>query len=449
MKKLGLLLGLTATLTLAAAATGCGRGPDDANDDASLDGQSPYPNIRGGDVKGDKNFATLINKYQQATGDKGWAAYWWPYTGNGIASGAYGGGGSHGGGFSPAGKYDAARGGTTNAQGWEAKNHGAGVPKVQGWWGHCNGWCASSSLFAEPRDSATVNGIEFGVADIKGLLAEAGMSVDADYYGNRVDPWTSYDDRRWEDTVPDQYFLVLTNYMGKAGRTVLIDRFTGDQIWNQPLAGYRFKYPTPSDYLGCSGGICKINVESTMWWYNDSGVPATVLTPKFNWQDENDPNSGAEVIQHRDLVMEVWLDGPVVFDASGHITSSGDVVVTHDGQYFAGGAWKMGYHNVDANPDYMWIPYSYIKPDPNDDYANPYVDPEWIKAHLLVPGGADDPSAHPTSIATAPAPNPSGHPTPHPTTNPDPQPWPTTIPDPQPWPTHTTDPEPWPTHHLQ
>jgi hypothetical protein len=437
---------------------GCGSAQNDAgSDDApSIDGQGPYPNIKGGEVKGDKNFALLINNYSKGTGDKGWAAFWWPYTGNGIASGVYGGGSIHGGGgASPAGKYDAARGGTTQAQQWEVKNHGAGVPKVQGWWGHCNGWCASSSLLPEPREGVKVNGIEFGVADLKALLAEAGMSVDADFYGNRVDPWTSFDERRWEDTVPDQYFLVLTNYMGKAGRTVLIDRFTGDQIWNQPLAGYRFDYPTPADYLGCTGGICKINVRSTIWWYNDSGVPATVVTPKFNWQDETtDANGqyvGDGIIQHRDMVMEMWLDGPVTFGSDGKITSSGDVVVTHDGDFFAGGAWKMGYHNVDGNPDYMWIPYAYIKPEPTDDYANPNIDIEWIKDHLLVPGGKDDPTVHPGPIATAPPATPS--PSPSPSEHHTPGPGPTSAPVPIPFPTHTSHPDPipfpapQPTHH--
>ena len=305
---------------------------------------------------------------------------------------------------------------------------------------------------AEPREGVKVNGIEFGVADLKGLLAEAGMSVSADFYGNRVDPWTSYDQRRWEDTVPDQYFLVLTNYMGKLGRTVLIDRYTGDQIWNQPLAGYRISYPSKDDYLGCTGNVCKINVDSTIWWYNDSGVPATVLSPDFQYQDELDPNSGAEVVQHRDLKMEVWLDGPVEFGPDGKITKSGDVIVTRDGDFFAGGAWRMGFKNVDGNPDYMWVPYSYIKPDPNDDYANPNIDIDWVKAHLLVPGGLDDNSVQPSTVATAPSPRPwsSEHPSTDPTHPTTPIPFPThTVTPPYPIPTSypTSHPTTTPTSH--
>ena len=98
---------LTAVLPLIISAAGCGApDKDEASDDlGSVDGQYPYPNIRGGDVKGDKNFSDLINKYAQGKGDKGWAAFWWPYTGNGIASSSYGGTGPSAGAYSPAGKY--------------------------------------------------------------------------------------------------------------------------------------------------------------------------------------------------------------------------------------------------------------------------------------------------------------------------------------------------------
>ena len=40
------------------------------------------------------------------------------------------------------------------------------------WWGHCNGWCAASALFREPKEDAKVNGIVFTSADIKALLVK-------------------------------------------------------------------------------------------------------------------------------------------------------------------------------------------------------------------------------------------------------------------------------------
>lgn len=442
--------GITTTLATVLAVTvtsiltlqSCGK-PESADfnfDDVNAAGRSnPYPRFRGGDVAGEKNFASLINKYAQGKPKRApWAGYWWPYKESGIASN------SHGGNGSPAGKYDAARGHQTSAQSWEARFHGPGVKGIQGWWGHCNGWCASAALYPEPNASAKVNGIEFDIADIKGLLAEAGMSANADFFGNRVDFANDYNTPKYQDTVPDQYFLVLTNYMGKLGNTVLIDRYTGEQIWNQPLAGYRIEYPKPEDYLGAdpsNPNVYRINVTSTIWWASDE-VSASIQTPEFDF-----PANDTDVFASRVLTSEIWLDAPVVFGPDGKITSSGNVIVTRQGEYFFGGAWKMGEgFPVDAWPDYMWVPYSLVpSTDPDDDSANPQIDIRWIENHILVPGGADDTSATPGSVDPAPSVTPSHSPAPTPSPSsshsfPWPFPWPTFSSTPTATPEPTTQP---------
>ena len=242
-------------------------------------------------LSGVTNYATLINTYAQGKPKREpWAAHWWPYTENGIAAG-----GSSG---SPAGKYDAARGGTTHAQEWEVSHHGAKTPKVQGWWGHCDGWSGAAALYPEPREPVTVNGIEFGVADLKGLLTEAGGSADYEFFGNKMDN-DDENDPRYKDTVPNQYFSVLTNFMGKQGEVVNIDRYTGYEVWNQPVMGYKFDYPKPSDYLGAdpaAPGVYRMMFHSTVWWANDSGISSiSVLTPTFNFEDDTQDNT----IQHQ------------------------------------------------------------------------------------------------------------------------------------------------------
>jgi hypothetical protein len=454
--KAGFTTTLVAALASVLALQSCGK-PESADfnfDDVNGIGRNnPYPRFRGGDVAGEKNFAALINKYAEGKPKRApWAGYWWPYKEQGIASARSGSGGS------PAGKYDAARGNQTSAQSWESRFHGPNVKGIQGWWGHCNGWCASAALYPEPNDSVKVNGIEFGIADIKGLLAEAGMSANADFFGNRVDFANDFNTPKADDTVPDQYFLVLTNYMGKLGNTVLIDRFTGEQVWNQPLAGYRMEYPKREDYLGAdpaNPNVYRINVTSTMWWASDE-VAANVQTPPFDF-----PAYDTDIYASRVLKMEIWLDGPVVFGADGKITSSGNVIVTRQGEYFLGGAWKMGGFSNDAWPDYMWVPYSLVPPtDPDDDSANPQIDIRWIENHILVPGGRDDTSAHPGTVQPAPSasPRPSSTSTPNPgttsgpiITNPTPVPtsshspwWP--FPWPTSNPTSTPAPAPVPTH---
>jgi hypothetical protein len=103
-----------------------------------------------------------------------------------------------------------------------------------------------------------------------------------------------------------------------------------------------------------------------------------------------------------------------------------------DESHHVGGAWKMAdligrVPNLDWShlwPDYLWIPHQIIKaaeyPDNDKEaHANPYVDIDWVREHLLVPGGKDDPSYNgkPCSIPPVP-PRPSPSPKPNPTPRP-------------------------------
>jgi hypothetical protein len=366
-----------------------------------------------------RNFAYLINNYRQAKGTPTpWAGYWWPYLSNGIANGSYGGG------KSPAGKYDAARGLRGNpTQTWELKEHGAKVPKVEGWWGHCNGWSAAAALFAEPREDKVSGGIVFTVADQKALLSEAAMEVNADFFGERTDPW---DHTPWKvsDTVPNQFFLVLTNYLGRKNHPVLIDRYTYGQVWNQPMVAYRFDPPKREDYLGPdpqAPGVHRMMVTATIWWASDAVAPAT-LTDPFEWKETLH-------FDERTLRAELWLDGPVVFGADGKVASSGNLIVTRHPQNpdrAVGGAWRTG-ENSDAWPDYMWVPHSVFTRDSdapiNDPYANPFVDIRWLTTYMLK--GQTDPSATPQPVDTAPEPEPTRTATPTPTSVPTAGPIPT------------------------
>ena len=47
------------------------------------------------------------------------------------------------------------------------------------------------------------------------------MSVNADFFGERLNEGDDPTGPKYYDTVPDQYFLVLTNYIGKLKKAVL------------------------------------------------------------------------------------------------------------------------------------------------------------------------------------------------------------------------------------
>lgn len=389
-------------------------------DDLGLPGQRPG---EWNAPSKERNFAMLINGYREAKSPKTpWASTYWPFVENGIATGKYGGG------LSPAGKYDAARGLTTRAQQWEIEHHGSKTRGVEPWWGHCPGWSVASVFFDEPRELKTVNGVTFTVADQKALLTEAAMQANSEFFGYRVDHGQDFNTFKYADVVPDQFFLVLTNYLGKLRYPVLIDQDPGTQVWNQPLAGYRIEYPAPDDYVGASleaPSIYRINLTATLWWASDAVSPE-VETPEFNWEENR-------LFEARTYRMELWLDGPVVFDGSGRITSSGDLVVVRQEDALLGGIWTNG--SLGTHPDYMWVPTSLLNPaepanfsgdDPS--YVNTQIDLNWVKNHLIP--GRDDPSVRPSPVPTAPVATPTRTPPPpgpgaSPVPSPSPMPLPT------------------------
>jgi hypothetical protein len=150
---------------------------------------------------------------------------------------------------------------------------------------------------------------------------------------------------------------------------VAINRYTGDQLWADPLAGYRFDYPSPADYLGedpLHPGVYRIRVTSTFWWVSDE-VGASVMTPKFDFPSDNNESFGS-----RKLQMELWLDGPVVFGDDGKIISSGNLIETKKGEYVLGGRWiKDSYYN-DTHPDTMWVPKELNRADARCNGTQPF-----------------------------------------------------------------------------
>jgi hypothetical protein len=122
------------------------------------------------------------------------------------------------------------------------------------WWGICHAWAPAAMLVPEPKYPVTRNGVTFKVNDIKALVTLVHNStsskfvalrcnVDAenptnginfDNYGRPTQP-------ECEDTNAATYHLLLTNYLGISKLSFVEDRTFDDEVWNQPLRGYRIK----------------------------------------------------------------------------------------------------------------------------------------------------------------------------------------------------------------
>ena len=157
-----------------------------------------------------------------------WRGFWWPYKNQTLAANEN----------SPLAKYDRYVIANTNqpsgAKAWENANHRyTGV-----WWeGHCNGWAASSILRRQPTYPKidSVSGVEFSVADQKGILAETDYCALTAFYGSR------YRGRRTDDKFdihPALFHRTIMYYIGFLRKPVVIDYRSDVAVDNHPVDGY-------------------------------------------------------------------------------------------------------------------------------------------------------------------------------------------------------------------
>lgn len=340
------------------------------------------------------NLAELQSRYAQGVvHPTPWLGYWWPYTASGIANsgnGVWRDEKSQG----PADKYDEAYIRYLKKQNmpekdyerlasWERARHGPGLVSVASWWGHCNGWAAAALMVPEPREAKLIEGVKFEVRDQKALLTESWMEFSGDFVGNRVNDAGDFSSGDFWDVVPAQFHLLLTNVVGRQNRGLILDRYTGDEVWNQPLVAYAIDPILKADYLGAHPdypGIYRVNVTARIWWANDNVAPDS-LTPEFDLEKMLGETNN-ELFPGRVLRYELWLDAPAEFDESGKLTRSGNILVTRVDGAYVGGVWKNGVSPaalVHSHPDYMWTPYGL---QTSSGYKNPRLDDIWVKNHI-------------------------------------------------------------------
>lgn len=120
------------------------------------------------------------------------------------------------------------------------------------WWGICHAWAPASILEPEPVHPVTRNGVTFKTNDIKALVELVYNSSTSKFVSLRCDEddaaeaitYDAYgrptgDDVECKDTNAGTYHVLLTNYLGLRGQSFVEDRTFDDEVWNQPLRGYR------------------------------------------------------------------------------------------------------------------------------------------------------------------------------------------------------------------
>lgn len=305
---------------------------------------------------------------------------------------------------------------------YEVLSHGTAQFGVGSWYGHCNAWAAASIMEPEPRHDVELQDIPFTPSDVKAYLTEVYMEIQSDFYGSRNgyhDTEEARGEIDYRDVYPAAFHILVADLVGLRDKGLVIDRHTGDEVWNQPLRAFRShveplyevadgaaqpmkrdvtytRYdhrgePTPEERG--EQEVYPILVTTTIHWMTD-GLPADVLTDE-SINDEIDDETFADSWRIRDmwddqveirtLTYELWLDRPM---------DDPEARIIGDGQWEHGSA--TGYSQL--HPDFIWVPLANV--NNYRDYENEYFDAKVITEQIL-PGmlaPQDDPTVEPQSV---------------------------------------------------
>ena len=301
---------------------------------------------------------------------------------------------------------------------WEVMNHGGAQFNVEGWYGHCNAWSAAAIMEPEPRHDVTVDGVTFTPGDIKAYLTELWMEQQSTFYGTRNEydaTEEAREDVSYKDVTPAAFHIFFADQIGNRDRGFVIDRYTGSQVWNQPVKSYRSKIEplyegegadakpltreityTTYGYRGAkeeSKGeqeVYPVLVTTTIHWVTD-GLPAETLTVDVRDDDIDDETFASawrvrdlydDQVELRTLTYELWLDKPL---------DDPEARIIGDGKWEHGSL--SGYEHL--HPDFMWQPTANV--NNSRDYENPYLDYQKVTTELLAKAvePKDDPTVEP------------------------------------------------------
>ncbi len=247
------------------------------------------------------------------------------------------------------------------------------------------------------------------VGDAKGLFTEAWMECSSSFYGSRNEAHKNESDREkidYNDVTAATFHIFFADQIGNRDKSFVIDEFTGQEVWNQPVKSYWSKcepqYELAEDgtataekvdvsltyYGGWYGGepevkklgekdVYPVLCTTTIHWMSD-GVAHDAVTADYRFDQmthENYSNGYWVKSNHEDhvairtLSYVLWLDKPM---------SDEDARIIGDGEWNHGATWDYAH----AHPDFMWQPTGNVNQS-NRDYENPFVDYDVLVNDIL------------------------------------------------------------------
>ena len=183
-----------------------------------------------------------------------------------------------------------------------------------------------------------------------------------------------------------------------------MDRFTGSQVWNQPVAAYRILPTAGNTDSPIQQGDLKlwpVTIGMKIYWASDSVGYDFQRTTSLNW-NVADPNFSNDTIPDqpasfyaqdrasdgayvsRYLSFTLFFDAPVQMSADHTQVISagnmvGDGVWSHADQTAMATWYPYGYENSQTHPDFLWRPDDLA----DADYRNPSIDPLKVYKYIL------------------------------------------------------------------
>lgn len=286
---------------------------------------------------------------------------------------------------------------------FERIEHGNGVPGVGSWWGHCNAWAAAALMEDEPKVRGAVEhggvSVEFTPGETKALLTELWMEHHSSFHGGRHDD-PENEGLRYDDLTPAAFHIFFGTQIGQKKKGFVIDRYTGDQVWNQPVRSYiargepMYEGDTAENielfqttYDRSSGepkktslgeqAVYPVQYTTSIHWVTD-GLPHEVETLPNIAVAEYPTNSSAmhalwnNQVEMRTLTYTLYLDKPL---------SDPNARIVGDGQW--NHAMADGNHN---HPDFAWQPLS--QTPSRRDYENRFIATADLVHEKIVPATA-------------------------------------------------------------
>jgi hypothetical protein len=263
--------------------------------------------------------------------------------------------------LSPSEKYDLLVGdsaGHLTAAMWaEGEQYYQESGKVETWMGICDGWAPASYMLPRPTKPVAVNAaggtkITFYPADIKALASLLWAQADTvtRFIGGRCNdknPKTDANGRVISatafDTNPGTWHLSIVNQLGAGGRSLVIDATYDYEVWNQPMAGYEYRYFNPQtmklartlkDATVTRGDYTRDRFKK---YRSQNAATYAGVIMQARYMVEVDPKHHRSDSPSSDAVNTAIYKYDLELDAAGKII---------------GGEWFTG----KAHPDFLWTP---------------------------------------------------------------------------------------------